>query len=548
MTPFDHFEQLLTDFNRVEEPLFLKDVKEFAEKYPDVVTKTFSILLKNENLNIQLKYLVLKSLGEIKSPGLIPALRDTLKRENKVQIISEAINSLAALDSLPAYKVIIEFWQKHRDAEFKEKIERTLKMLFSKNHLVYHFDVFYRDRGNVGNLEKSSEFLIRHLPEEYIKDLLSAVGSHFHHIRYETLRILKSRPHSTFYSAIYYLFKEQAQKADDAFFLLMSEALVANASLSIARQKIFQKLKGHLQELKGNKRNVFNIVLLKLNTREILPHIMEMYPQLDFERKSMLLEYLNPDDYIHYRNFIRRLLRVEDNQSLLEKIVDILVRANEFKYLFEILESENGVRRLKLLGMILERDPREIHRYVKDYVTPAQDNQILYLSLEYLLRHAADKYFDLIKDIFFSGVSPGIKILVLHNTGKFDPNHQKLLMETIFDDLQVIRDFRKDFLFSLLGVMNEKVFDDELEEKILSRVLVLMEEAPEREIVNFIYFFDKYKIDNERDCQLIIDELCLIRNTLLKSASDQNLVRMIHVLIKNIERKMTLKKVKPPKE
>ena len=90
--------------------------------------------------------------------------------------------------------------------------------------------------------------------------------------------------------------------------------------------------------------------------------------------------------------------------------------------------------------------------------------------------------------------------------------------------------------------MNAKVFDEESEEKILNRVLVLMEEAPAEELVNFVYFFDKYEISRPEDSQLIIDEFRLIQNTLLKSSSEQNLVRMIHVLIKNIERKMTLKK------
>jgi hypothetical protein len=277
----------------------------------------------------------------------------------------------------------------------------------------------------------------------------------------------------------------------------------------------------------------------------MLPYIVELYPQLNLERKLLLFEYLNPDDYIHYVKFVRGMLQSENNQVILEKIVDILIRANEITYLFDTIDAGKGVRRLKLLTMIMDQDPKEIDHLLEKYVTPAQDNQILHLALEYLLRHAADKYFDLIKGIFFSGVSPGIKTLILRNISKFEPIRQKLMTEAIFNDLQVIRDFRKDFLFSLLGVMNEKVFDEELEEKILNRVLVLMEEAPEVEIINFIYFFDRYEINNQRDCELIIDELRLIQNTLLKSAAEQDLVRMIHVLIKNIERKMTLKKVKP---
>ena len=114
-------------------------------------------------------------------------------------------------------------------------------------------------------------------------------------------------------------------------------------------------------------------------------------------------------------------------------------------------------------------------------------------------------------------------------------------MESIFEDTTLVRGLIKDFLTSLLGVMNAKGIEEDLEEEILNRVLVFMEEASIEELVNFVYFFDKYEINNRQDGELIIKEFRLIRNTLLKSSSEQDLVRMIHVLIRNIERKMALK-------
>lgn len=90
--------------------------------------------------------------------------------------------------------------------------------------------------------------------------------------------------------------------------------------------------------------------------------------------------------------------------------------------------------------------------------------------------------------------------------------------------------------------MNEKIFDEELEQKVLNRILVMLEEAHFDDIINFIYFFDKYNINNVQDSRLIIDELRLIQNTLLKSSNDSDLVRMIHTLIRSIEKKMILKK------
>jgi hypothetical protein len=542
MTLYDHFDRILSDFNRVGEHIFLGKVREFAEKHPKAAIKTFSGLLKNQKLNLHLKYLVLKSIHELKYPGFIPALKETLDQENKAQIISEAINSLAAIGTLPAYKVIAGLIKKQEDHDYKKKLEQGLKTIFTRDRLIYHFDVFYRERGSVGSIDKSREFLIEHLPEENVKDLLPGLASRFSKIRIETLRILKFRPNPIYYSRIYYYFQENAHSADEELFLLMSEALVNNAALSTARKKIFQKLKIHREQLKGDKRNVFSIFLLKLNTREIIPYLVKIYPGLDLDRKSLLLEHLNPGDYPYYMDFTRHLLRSEDNQSILAKIVEILVCAHDFKYLFETIDLEKGARKHKLFDMILEQDPAGIDQYLEKYVTPVRENQILLPAVDYLLRHDADNYFDLVTGIFFSGVSNDIKIHILRNIDKFAPTNQMLFLETIFKDTTVVRDLKKDFLISLSGVMKAKVFDEGLEEKVLNRVLVFMEEASPEELAHFVYFFGRYEINNRQDCELIIDEFRLVLDMLLKSGTEPDLVRVIHLLIKDVERKITLKK------
>ncbi|NIO82303.1 MAG: hypothetical protein GTN68_17295 [Candidatus Aminicenantes bacterium] len=543
MNVFDDFERILSNFSSVEEPLLLRDIREFAEKHRDVVIKTFSVLFKNPGLDIQLKYLVLKSMGELKFDEFVPIINDILYAETNEQLIYEAVTSLTAIGSFSAYRVMVDFLIKNKKADFTEKIERSLRDIFIKNPLAYHFDVFYRDRGEVSSIEKSSEFLIKHLPHEHIQDILHVINSRYYKIRFQLLRILKEKPNSIFYANIFHYFKENYNKVDDDLFLMLSEALVVNASVSKAKTKIFQTLKEFVNQMEEDKKKIFCILLLKLNSRELIHCVADIYPQLDLHQKILVFNNLDPDDYIYYREFIRELLINENNETLLSKIVAILIRANEFNYLFAALDAEKGLRKTKLLAMILEHEPKEIDFYIQAYVTPSQDNRILYLSVEYLLRYAADNYFDLIKRIFFSGVSPEIKILIIGSVKRWNGFNQKVFMEAIFKNLNVITEFKKDFLFSLLDVLNEKPFDEEFEEKILYQILVMMEESPEEEMVNFIYFFDKYEINSLNEKDLIIDELRLIHNTLLKSSSNQNLVRMIHILMKNIEKKNRLKKV-----
>jgi hypothetical protein len=543
MNVFDDFEGLLSNVSNVEEPLLLRDIREFAEKHREVVIKTFSRLFENPGLDIQLKYLVLKSMGELKYNEFVPIINDILSVESDEQLIYEAITSLTAIGSFTAYRVMVDFLFKNKKADFTEKIERSLRDIFIKNPLAYHFDVFYRDRGEVSSIEKSGDFLIKHLSDQHLQDILHVINSRYYKIRVQLLRILKERPNSIFYANIFYYFKDNFNNVDDNLFLMLSEALVVNASVSKAKKKIFHTLKEFVNQMEEEKKNIFCILLLKLNSRELIRCIADIYPQLDLHQKILVFNNLNPDDYIYYREFIRELFINENNETLLSKIVEILIRTNEFKYLFAALDAEKGLRKTKLLAMILEHEPKEIDFYIQAYVTPSQDNHILYLSVEYLLRYAADNYFNLIKRIFFSGVSPEIKILIIGSIKRWNILNQKVFIEAIFKNLNVITEFKKDFLFSLLDVLNEKLFDEEFEEKILHQILVMMEESPEEELVHFIYFFDKYQINSLNEKYLIIDELRLIHNTLLKSSSNQNLVRTVHILMKKIEKKTRLKKV-----
>jgi len=545
MSKFDEFDLILSDFNKVEERLFLTDIRTFAEENRDVVIKTYDLLLKSEELNIQLKYLILKSIGELKYKEFVPAVKEALYKEDKVRIIIEAIRCLIAMGDLPAFKVAVDYIAQHKDADYRDSLEKLIRGVFSKNQLLYHYDLFYRRRGDVNGIEKSSDYLIQHLPDENIKDLLPALSSRYYKIRYQMLHILAQRPNPLYYNNIYHYFKEHQDAVDESFFLMLCEALVANAEQSKAKSKIYGKLKEHVPHLKGNKKTLFCITLMKLNTAELIHFVASVYPKLNFERKMLVLTNFNPDEFVHYAAFLHDLLVRENNEVLLGKVVQLLVKSRDFKTLFDTVNNETGVRKEKILNMILEeeeKNPAKIDRFLRHYVSHSQDNKILYLALDYLIRHTPDKDYAKIKSIFFSGVATEIKILIIRNLHRFNGLNQKGFMEEVFKDFTVIASFKKDFLFSLLGVMNEKLFDEELEQKILNRVLVMLEEAHPDDIVNFVYFFDKYDINNTHDSKLIIDEFRLIQNTLLKSSKDDDLVRMIHTLIRNIEKKMILKK------
>ncbi|HLP60207.1 MAG TPA: hypothetical protein VK186_15315 [Candidatus Deferrimicrobium sp.] len=541
----EDFKRILANFNKVDERIFLANINDFAEKNKETTLKIYAGLLREENINTLLKYLTLKSIGELKYQEFIPMIRELLNQGAKVHIIHAAIDSLVCINTIEAYKTIARYLRENPGMDFKLPIEERLKELFSKNRLLYHFDVFYRDREgeHLINVEKSSEYLVKYLPDTYVKDILPALSSKFYDIRYEALKVLKNRPNPLYYIPICNHFKAYAGSVDEKFFLLLSETLVANARLSKWRHKIFPSLKEQLEELAGNKRLIFAIKLLKLNTPEMMPEIIALYPQLDYEGKRLVLDNLKLENHECYLDFIRRLLTEENSDELTAKIMEILIHAQDFAYIFQVIRNERTRRKEILLEILCRLAPPGLHGYVQEFVHSSQEDRILYLSLEYLLHHAADEYFATIQNIFFSGVPHEIKSMIMRNIGNFSPFNQKCFMESVFKDIKVIHHFKKEFLFSMLVLMNEKKFSRDFEDLLLNRILIMMEEANIDEIINFIYFFDKYEVNNRKDLGLIINELRLLQGMILKLGHQDELVRTIYILIKNIENRAILKRI-----
>ncbi|MCU0284908.1 MAG: hypothetical protein MUF15_00790 [Acidobacteria bacterium] len=369
------------------------------------------------------------------------------------------------------------------------------------------------------------------------------LSSKFYDVRYETLKVLKNRPNSLYYIPVYNHFKSQAEYVDDKFFLLLCETLMENACLSKLNRKIFLSLKEQLRKLAGNKRLIFAIMLLKLNTPEMIPEIIDIYPSMNYEEKRLVLNNLKPENYKCYLDFIRHLLNEENCDDLPVKIMEILIHAQDFDYIFEVIRKERIRRKEILLKILLQFEPPDLHHYIKEFVDSSQGDHILSLSLEYLLRHAADEYFSIIQNVFFSGIPHEIKSMILRYIANFSSHHQKIFIESVLKDIKIVQHLKKEFLFSLLDLMNGKKLSQDFEDMLLNRILIMMEESNIDEVGDFIAFFDKYEINNRKDINLIIKELRLLQGTILKSGHQDGLIRSIHGLIKDIEKRALLKKI-----
>ncbi|MCU0284907.1 MAG: HEAT repeat domain-containing protein [Acidobacteria bacterium] len=170
MEIFEDFKWLLSNFNKIDERIFLGNINDFAEKNKEKAVKIYAGLLKDENINTHLKYLTLKSIGKLKYQEFIPIIRQVLNKGEKIQIIHAAADCLVRINTIEAYKTLALYLRENPASDFKMPVEESLHELFRKNRLLYHFDVFYRDReteNEIKHVEKSSEFLVKNLPDPF---------------------------------------------------------------------------------------------------------------------------------------------------------------------------------------------------------------------------------------------------------------------------------------------------------------------------------------------------------------------------------------------
>jgi len=528
-------DNLIKDYKLLDENIFISRVNDIAEDDLSLVLSKIQSVLSYSETGIHLKYLLIKVIENNKSKKFIPILTKVLKTENKERIVWETLNAFVNIPTIESYKTLVGFFSEPKNKYFLHKFNSYLKIFYKKSPIIYHFDIFYRNRGDVKNIDSSGKFLIEHLNEIYVKDLLPAIYSKYENIREEALKIFEKRKSSLYFHNIDELFIKQYKSCELKYFKQITRTLFENALVSPHKKKILMKLFNYLDSLNKEKRNFFIIQLLRLDTGKIINMAIDIYGKLSVEDKLIFLNNLDPDLYSIYKFFIRELLDDEIDEKLLLKIIKILIQNKENDLLFENIGKQNEKRKELLINMIVETGVKGISDYLSVFLLPTEKNSVIFLVVGYIMNDEPDKYFLDFKNLLFSGVELVIKQRILRNIKKFNDDNIVLFIDYILDNILILKGLEKDFLLLIISLQERNVFNENLSETILNKVLMIMEESDSDGIINFVYFFDSFKIVNNKQKKLIVDELKMIQKTLLKSTKNDNTVSMIYRLIKKME-------------
>ncbi len=478
--------------------------------------------------------MLLKIVGVLKFQSFIPLLSHLLNKEDKVRIISEILNSVTNIISIESYKLLVTFFSNPKNKNYLPKFNGYLKMFYAKSPLIYHFDLFYRDRGDVKNIELSTNYLINNLDETYVKDLLPAIYSKYKTISFEALRLFEKKPGSLFYNSINDLFLTKYEE-DNLYYKQLVKTLFNNVLVSPHKKKISVKLKDQLKILSHKRKNYFIVFLLKLDTETIINKALTIYKELEIDEKILFFNNLDANKYMFYTEFIKNKFIEEVNDKILLRIIFIFMINNEYEFVFHTTMKQKGARREKLLNLIIETGKKNLSDYFSKFLTLKEDNNILQNVIAYIMNDKPDVYYKDIISILFSGIDLKIKQKIIRSIKFFNTSNVKKVIKNILDQPNVLSFIEKDFLLMLISLQEKNTFDGLLLEQLLNYILKMMEEARQEDIINFIFFFDSFEFTKQEHKTLIIDEFKMIQKTLLRSPENDNLVSMIYKLIPKLD-------------
>ncbi len=528
-------DSIIKDYKLIEENIFIGRIADIAKEDKELVISRIQSLLKDRKIGIHLKYLIIKIIGTLKFQIFISLLSSLLYEEEKDRIINEILNSLTNIICIESYKVVTSFFSEPKNIKLLPKFMGYLKLFYTRSPLIYHFDLFYRDRGEVKNIEVSSNFLIDNLQEPYLKDLLPAIFSKYKIISFEALKLFERKPSSLFYNCINEIFLEKHKDEEDIYFKQIVRTLFNNASVSPHKKKIFVKLRGQMKLLSKKRKNYFMIFLLKLDTNEILDEALNIYKELDIDEKLLFFINLDPAIYPVYKEFIKSNFIKETDEKILLRMISIFIKSNEYDLLFKITADQIGTRKGKLLNLIIETGTKNLSYYFSKFILTTEKDTILLIAIGYIMTDCPDAHYDIIQKTLFSGVDLRIKQRIIRNIKNFNNKNIRKILKKILNKTIILNAIEKDFLLMIITLQEKDIIDAPLKEKLLNRILQMMEETDLKDIVNFIYFFDSFSVNTPEQKTLIIDELKMIQITLLKSPKNDNLVSMIYKLIKKID-------------
>jgi hypothetical protein len=529
-------------YQQKNEIQFIDYCKNYYANEPDNIANALRQILRTDNLNLQLKFLLFKLIGDIKIIKLIDLLLDEINTNQNLnqnhKIYIQAFHSLSQIQPMKSYLLIQETISTLHDHYLLKKFDQEIRFLYSIDPVIFHYDVFYRKKFTQKTIRNSTNYLIDHLEDHLIVDLAKRVNENSELLQNEIWFILKHRPQIQLWEFALDSFFKNLYHCTDYTFLLMSDTLLRTAFLNNKSNWLFQSLIALLPTLPETKKQIMLISLIQLNPEEIIYLLDKQYPSFSLDEKLQVFENFKHIQSENIENFILKTLKTENIKIVLEKIIQLLISHQLLGLLLNTLNEFPQNRKIVLLKIIVDLSPAGIDHFFLNMLNNSYSDDEIILAAEYLIHNYADKYFDSFFKIIKNDGRYDIKSIIFKNITAFSKNNiQKLFLEFCNTDTLLTLPVH-EFLTIVEKVTSFIVLESEIEEKIIDKILVLMEEASLDTIKYFLDFFQNYRIKSAKTSLLIVEELRMIQRTLFNTINASDYGRVINSLIQRIQRKV----------
>ncbi len=520
---------------------YQEDEEQFIKESSAIIAENcqqIASLIKESYLqeeNILRRYLLLKAVGRSKCLQLMPFLEEVVLQEKRKRLQQEALQAMLQINPLRAYLIFLRI-KKLSSSDLAQRIDFLVNELL-KNKLVFYFDFFYQQRvKSEAEMNVAVDFLKQNMAPEFLPELLFLLnGTNFFLISY-LLRLLAARPLNIATMVIFRFISNNYRSISRELFIQAVDSFVACAEKCEFLEKYPAKIEALLKKMPREEFICFQLQLLKVGYLMPRLDLKKFYSALNSDQKIKFLKNSSLSVIKYVIKEIEQDFQQESDEQFLQLAAQKILEVGKKDSLHSFFIQLNDLNQKRAaLAALLEKPAEDDIALLEKHFHYQQPVAILEVYIDETVKQGITSFIKPMQRVWCEIDGEQKLQLIIRRFNKLKSPHLEEFIRVIFADRRKLARLTDELLIALIPLFQKETgLPLELQEIVLNQILVLMEEADFEQLINFIHFFDAVVISAESLRLLIVEELRLIQNTILKSRGNDDLIGRLHFLINKI--------------
>lgn len=530
--------ELLLDPREYERPsLLVARLTDLIGGLPQTdVLRFFEEELIHTDRSLHFRFVLLQAAAELSWPQLMDVLKRFVLSEAPIQLIKAALRAMAGIQALSVYCFCLELQKKCMRQELFELAGEQIALLLKAEHNVQLFHDILQ-----GNLRHRDPFvgleqLAKKMNPEALEHLVGALRT-VHGAALAAASRLAGLCAQPIFSGPLLDRLRQDWKAENAELQReMIRALCRCAGGGQRRIRIGQTLESLFRETGPERKELVWIWSLPLLEKNCRKRHYSRFPALKAHEKMALLQEVSQEDVADLVPFVRNGLDCETDAQLFEFYVVWLIERGFVRQCLDRLSVMSGPRMRLLLCAVCNTDCTDfVGELLPFFHSGAEDDVLVCLSSALLRGDVPEPSAMRAWELMKSGVSPVVQSALIRRLPEW-LSRSAAPLDELFAICRNTAALHNEWLVSWARILKDSAAAA-FRLDVLDGVLVLFEAMADTDPLPYIAFFRGMTYQNREELRLVREEVSLILNTLLRSASDSQSGQQLAGLLRELDKR-----------